>query len=115
MAEDYKCQVSFTVKGVMINIRGESDDEVNKRAKAWLDRIEPLVNGMQKNESKAVFSPAGLQRTQEKAGCLHKNATEKTGTKNGRMWQGEFCNDCGAARFLDPKTELYGSWNVKKK
>ena len=60
--EDYKVQLTVNLNGVMLNLRGKTDDEVNMRWVAWLERLKKIMTDMEQLKEDIAFRPEGLHK-----------------------------------------------------
>ena len=94
--EDYKCQVTLNCNGVMLNIRGQTDEEVSLRVNLWFERMKGYIEQLEKIKVNASYSPAGLENKAKSKDIICQYCSEPmkpVEKKNPRMpdWR---CN-CG--------------------
>ena len=112
--EDYKAQVNITLNGIMVNIRGATDEEVALRMPEWFERIAQYKKQLNELEADIAFSPETLHakgvdqykdtKCEECKGECWDNRTNKKNPKGPDFK----CKTCGAGGWIQKDGKI--SW-----
>lgn len=118
--DDYYCQVSLTQNGIMVNIRGDTDDDVAKRVPAWIERLKSYNKPEAKQETRqeTKMEVPGADKIEIGNNCQHTSKEDFGGVSEFGPWKAEKCLDCGMVRFEGKKKAggtFWKNWEVSKK
>lgn len=112
--EDYKAQLSITMNGLMVNIRGESDEAVAMRTPAWFDRLADYKKRLNNLEADVAFSPETLhaksvdQFKDTKCGLCKAECWDNRANKKSPKGPDFKCKTCGGAGWIQKDGKI--SW-----